>query len=164
MKHEKDRYVKFIDEICDDEDVNEYSLHHEFSPLRTEKDEKDIKVIKEYINTRCDLTKPGPLINMFSGNVLTDEKRSFLLNCIENGENQYKQYREDRLVKKTSNLFDTISLNQDNKKKKKCENPDQIQKTHHAEFARAIDVSRARGYSVKKLLSYDKISNSYRKL
>ena len=119
MKHEKDRYVKFLDKICDDEDVNEYSLHHEFSLSQTKKDEEDIKLIKEFINERCDIAKSGQLINMFTGSVLSEEKRLFLLNCIERGEKLYEEYRETRLVQKSSRLFDTITLNLRGKKKMK---------------------------------------------
>ena len=110
MKHEKEKFTKFIDDVCEGEDVGEYSLHHEFSRLRTAKDEEDIKLMKDFIVGRCDITKPGKLINMVTGSVLSDDNKISLLTCIEKGEDLYQEYRNTRLIQKKTKLFDILSL------------------------------------------------------
>ena len=46
VKHEKNKYRKFIDDICEGGKLDEYSVHHEFSESQTAKDEEDIRIIK----------------------------------------------------------------------------------------------------------------------
>ena len=117
IKHDKKKYTKYIDDICENEQTDEYSLHHEFSKAVTKKDKEDMEAMKEFMVTRCDIMKAGKLSNMISGIELSDEVSSSLLNCFEKGEELYKDYRQTRVVERTKKLFDTI--HKQCKKKKK---------------------------------------------
>ena len=64
IKHEKKAYTNFIDEFCGLNQLDEYSLHHEFSSTFTKKDNHDVEVMKGYIETNCNLMKAGKLSNM----------------------------------------------------------------------------------------------------
>ena len=151
----------FIDDICEGGKLDEYSVHHEFSESQKAKDEEDIRIIKNFIVERCDIGRPGKLANMVTGSVLSDDTGNSLLTCIEKGEELHQEYRECRLFQKTKKLFDKISTHRVEKKKNAPENETIDLGKIQAEFSRAIDVARARGYRVKTLLSYEIVSNSY---
>ena len=161
VKHEKEKFTKFIDDVCEGEDVGEYSLHREFSRLRTAKDEEDIKLMKDFIVGRCDITKPGKLINMVTGSVLSDDNKISLLTCIEKGEDLYQEYRNTQLIQKKTKLFDTLSLKTLNRKKMGSRSGNVDLTKLQSEFVRAIDVARSRGYCMKTLFTYEIVNNSY---
>ena len=97
---------------------------------------------------------------MITGAILPEEEATSLLNCIERGENDYKNYRQSRLIDKTRSLFDLISFKKNktkNKRKKKIIDMTKV----HAEFTRTIDIARVRGYSVRNLLSYELTTPSH---
>ena len=64
IKHKK---RKFLDDLCDYEKLDEYSLHHEFSDETTKKNEEDIELIKNFIEARCDIMKSGKLSHIVTG-------------------------------------------------------------------------------------------------
>lgn len=160
MKHEKMYYTKFIDDICDISQTDEYSLHHEFSETFTKKDQEDVEVMKEFVASRCDLMKAGKLSNMISGIQFSDEMSGSLLNCFETGDELYKEYRQTRLVERTKGLFDTIHKIHSKKKKCSNENKPDLNKVK-ADFTRCIEVARTRNYDVQKLLSYELTDKPY---
>ena len=156
IKHEKRKYTTFIDSICNIDQADEYSLHHEFSDSVTKKDQ----AIKEFVASRCDIMKAGKLSNMISGIELPDEIADSLLDCFEKGEELYKDYRKTRLVERTKGLFDTIHRVHFKKKKILKENKPDLSKLK-GEFSRYIEVARARNYDLRKHLSYEVTDKPY---
>ena len=83
VKHEKCKYTKFLDDLCNAEYQDEYSLHHEFSDTQIKEDERDIQTLKDHIVNKCKMDNPGKLINMITGATFPDEEASGLLNWKE---------------------------------------------------------------------------------
>ena len=107
MKHEKSKYTHFLDDLCKNKRLEEYSVHHEFSTTQTKKDEKDIQTIKNYIASKCKVSNPGKLIHTINSVTLPDEEAD---NCIKRGEKHNLEYRESRIIGISKSLFDNISL------------------------------------------------------
>ena len=85
IKHEKSKIVIFLDEICDIQANDEYSIHHKFPDAVTESDEKSVDILKSFLSKKSDLFGSGDLSNVVSGKVLKKEESQFLLSCYENG-------------------------------------------------------------------------------
>ena len=107
LKHEKSKYTHFLDDLCKNKRLEEYSVHHEFSTTQTKKDEKDIQTIKNYIASKCKVSNPGKLIHTINSVTLPDEEAD---NCIKRSEKHNLEYRESRIIGISKSLFDTISL------------------------------------------------------
>ena len=105
MKHKNGRYTHFLDDLCENEPLDEYSLHREFSTTKTKEDKKDIKITKNYITSKCKLSNPGKLILMISGVTMPDEEADNFFNCIEKDEKYYLEYRESRIIDKSKRFF-----------------------------------------------------------
>ena len=91
---------------------------------------------------------------------IPNDESSYLLNCIERGEEMYQEYRQSRLVERSKKLFDVIPSHRMKKKKVKAEKPVDLNKVR-TDFARIIDIARCRGYNVRNLLSYEITTTSY---
>ena len=104
--------------------------------------------------------KHGKLSHIVTGTDLPDDDTSFLLNCIEKGEDMYQEYRRSRLVDRSKKLFDVISCQRTKTKKAVTEKPVDLNKVQ-ADFVRVIDIARCRGYNVRNLLSYEITTTSY---
>ena len=59
IKHEKGAFTNFIDKVVGYNQVDEYSLHHEFSRTTTLNDHRDVELMVEYVTKNCDIPKPG---------------------------------------------------------------------------------------------------------
>ena len=112
-----------LDDLCENERLDEYSLHREISTTQTKEDEKDVQVIKKYIASKYKISNPGKLIHMITGVTLSDEEADNWLNCIERGQKHYLEHRESRIIDRSKSLFNAISLKHVLKKKehqKRC--------------------------------------------
>ena len=158
-KHEKSKILSLLDDICDMEANDEYSIHYEFSDAVTARDENNVDILKSFLSKKADLFELGDLSNVVSGNVLKKEESQFLLSCYENGEKLYKKYRQDRMVDKSAKLFDRIQkpkiLNV------KVKEPKVDLQAETLALVRVVDVARGQGYDVKELLSYEITSSSF---
>ena len=103
-KHQKAKYTRFIEDVTKVKDYSEYSLHHEFSAAKTKGAERNVKTLYQYLEDK-DLLKDENLINIASGEIIDDETTRFYLDCIERGEKRYADFRENRIVQKTTALF-----------------------------------------------------------
>ena len=104
--------------------------------------------------------KSGKLSHNVTGAEIPNDEFSYLLNCIERGEEMYQEYRQSRLVERSKKLCDVIPSHRMKKKKAKAEKPVDLNKVR-ADFARIIDIARCRGYNVRNLLSYEITTTSY---
>ena len=90
IKHEKAKYRKFLSEVCliNEDDDDEYELHHEFSGTLIEKLEECVSLVVEYIQQHenpFDVSKPRELINLTNRSKIDKEDANFLLNCLSFG-------------------------------------------------------------------------------
>ena len=65
IKHEKDAFTNFMDNVVGYNQADEYSLHREFSQTATLN--HDVESMEKYITKNCDIAKPGKLTNISSG-------------------------------------------------------------------------------------------------
>ena len=75
---------KFLYEVCEMDEDDEYTLHHEFSRSLTEIDTRCIAFIMGYLLQRrnpFDVDKPIGLINISTGTKINKDSTDFLLNC-----------------------------------------------------------------------------------
>ena len=140
-------------------DYSEYSLHHEFSASKTKEVQRNVKAWYQYLEDK-DLLKDGNLINIASGEIIDDETKRFYLDCIERGEKRYVDFRENRIVQKTTSLLKTITQPKVQKHKDGatiCRD----KKKETMAMLRTVDIARSRCYGVKLLLSYELTTTSY---
>ena len=81
IKHEKGKFKSFLQDLCFLKEDNEYELHHEFSPSRSENDTKCVDAIVEYVdryNNPFDLNKTCSLRNIVTNSELDVEASIFL--------------------------------------------------------------------------------------
>ena len=91
----------FLDDLCENERLGEYSLHLKFSTTQAKEGERDIQIIKNCIASKCEIPNPAKHIHVITGVTLPDEEPDKLFNCSEKGEKHYLQYRESRMTDKT---------------------------------------------------------------
>ena len=96
LKHEKSKYTHFLDDLCENKQLDKYSLHRKFSATQTKEDEKDTQMTKNYIASKCKINNPGKLIHMITGVTLPDEEADNLFKCIERGEKHYLECCESK--------------------------------------------------------------------
>ena len=109
IKHEKAKYTRFINDICNYVEKDEYSLHHEFSTITTTKDEQSVPTVCGFFRKRGDIFAGENLTNFVTGEVLDASTKEFFLGCIDRGDKLYNDFRDTQIVKKTSALLDRIS-------------------------------------------------------
>ena len=108
IKHEKMKYAKFIDDVCEFNAQNEYSTHHEFSSSTTASEESNIQTICQFFSQRGDIFDEGDFQNIATGEILDNATKPFLLGCLERGDKLFHDYRNNRIVLKNKMLFDRI--------------------------------------------------------
>ena len=101
----------------------------------------------------------GSLSNVVTGIELPKEDGEYLLSCCEEGEVIYTTYRQKRLIDSSVKLFDRIAKPRIQKKIKQQPKVDLA--AEKLTMVRTVDVARAQGYDVKKLLSYEVTSTSF---
>ena len=95
-----------MQDVCKCNAEGEYNL--QFSDSITKADEECIEQIKDYINHRqnqFEVTDDSKLINIVTGAMIDNDIKNHLLNCIEIGEDLYKEYTETRMATKTKKLL-----------------------------------------------------------
>lgn len=162
IKHEKSNYTNMLRGTTGIDNQDEYSLHHEFSDKRTEADQKSVKQIVTYIAERgnpFDDTEPS-IKNIATGATFDKETASFSLNCLDKGKAAYEKFRDERLEKKSSQLFDTIPKTRTSPVKGKMWKPPDVKK-ETINFLRIIDYSRLRNFDLTLLLKHEIVTTSY---
>ena len=159
IKHEKAKYTRFIDDICNYVEKDEYSLHHEFSTITTTKDEQSVQTVCDFFRKRGDIFAGENLTNFVTGEVLDASTKAFFLGCIDRGDKLYNDFRDTRIVKKTSALLDRIS--KAGIPKAKSGNQTSIDKKKETmDLLRIVDIARARCFSIDVLLSFEVTNTS----
>ena len=156
IKHEKMKYSTMLRNLCGLNDEDEHSLHHDFASKRNEHDKTHVNQLVIYISQRGNPfdSKDTTLKNIATGASLSKESTSFFLNCVKNGEESYQKFVDERLDKKSSNLFDKIpKARSGNKKKKNRKLADAKKETIN--FVRTVDYARLRMLDVSNMLSYE---------
>ena len=157
IKHEKGKYRNFLYDVCQLDDDDEYSLHHEFSHRVTKKDNENVAALVKNISQRgnpFDLGQPKGIMNIATGAVLEKEDEQFYLNCQQLGKAARSQFYKTRLEEKTMQLLDNIPKTKKTKKKTKTVITYDLNK-ETVKFLRQIDFARLRGFDMKVLLSYE---------
>ena len=140
-----------MNELCSLNDNDEYSIHHEFSDSITESEERDIESIRSFLSSSSDIFSSGPLANVVTGIELPKENVEYLLSCYEEGDTSYTSYRQKRLIDCNVKLFDRIPKPRLQKKMKQKLKLDLA--AEKLTLVRTVDVARAQGYDIKKILS-----------
>ena len=142
------------------------TLHHELTG-RISKLSEEINKVREFITERgnpYETSRPTPLHNITSGLVVPKEHSKRLLNYFDNGKQRYKHFHDERYVKKSKKLCDTIMKVKlpkfDDKEKKQKSLKPTFKKLGDAQ--KHIDVARARGISTKEILCFDHLINNKR--
>ena len=68
-----------MDVLCDVDDVDEYSLHHEFSDAITENDEELVEAMRSFLSDRPEPFGQGALSNVVTEMELTSEDVDYIL-------------------------------------------------------------------------------------
>ena len=105
-----------------------------------------------------ELVAPTKLHNISSGQVVSTDSSKRLLGYFEDGKRRYNLFREERYIKKSKRFSDKISRvglpRFDSKgQKQKMDSKPIIKKVANAQ--KQIDVARARGFTMKEILSFD---------
>ena len=103
IKHEKGQYGDFLQNICQFDTNDEYSIHHEFAPSITKRDQEAVEQMVEYVEERGGLFNldQNEITNICTGVHLDREASEFHLGCITIGEEEYGKFKPERLEKKT---------------------------------------------------------------
>ena len=109
IKHEKMKYAKFIDDVCEFNAQDEYSTHQEFSSSTTASEESNIQTICQFLSQLGDIFDEGDFQNIVTGEILDNATKQFLLGCLESGDKLFYDYRNNRILLKNKMLFDRIS-------------------------------------------------------
>ena len=84
IKHEKEQYGDFLQKICEFDTNDEYSIHHEFAPSITKRDQEAVEQMVEYVEERGGLFNldQNEITNICTGVHLDREASEFHLGCI----------------------------------------------------------------------------------
>ena len=163
IKHEKSKFTKHLRELCCLNKDNEYTVHHEFSQTLTEGDEEYVEQIVTYTaerNNPFDTSITTKVTNIVTGKEVNKETSSFFINCIKKGEENYKEFRQARLIDKTEKIMDpttkVLKIRKHSEPKKKIDI-----KKETIMAIRNIDYARLRNYSISDLLCYELTSASF---
>ena len=85
---------------------------------------------------------------------ISEDRSNFILEVEDYGERLYTEYKKERLVEKTKQIFDTISKPIPGKKKVSAEKEIKPEK-ELLTLIRTVDIARARGYDLRNLLRYE---------
>ena len=94
IKHEKMKYAKFIDDVCEFNAQDEYSTHQEFSSSTTASEESNIQTICQFLSQLGDIFDEGDFQNIVTGEILDNATKQFLLGCLESGDKLFYDYRK----------------------------------------------------------------------
>ena len=150
--------------MCQLEAEDQYSLHHEFSRLTTEKERAAVEKMISYINERGNPFDISVILtkSLTSGEQLDDELVAFKTNCVTKGEEEYQTFKDERLKKKIVKLFDPIKkvkMKSRNNSSQTRQKPTDVKK-ETIQFMRNIDIARTRDYDLKELLQHEITSTS----
>ena len=92
--------------FCSFDTNDEYSIHHEFSPSITKRDQEAVEQMTEYIQERGNVfdIDQSSITNISTGVQLDRKASEFFLGCIEKGEEEYLKFKSERLENKTQNM------------------------------------------------------------
>lgn len=143
----------------------ELSVNHEFSKPQTASEEKLIQAIITFIesneNPFLASNSEDQLHNILTKEIMTPEIREQILQVQEKGLQLYKQFREDRFVKKELRLHDTIHrTNLKTCAHLRSSKNDYLKSTakkkrESTSHQRVVDIARARGTAIEQLLQFD---------
>ena len=88
------------------------SLHHELTGRISKQLSGEINKVREFITESgnpYEAARPTPLHNITSGLVVPKEFSKRLLNYFGDGKQRYKHFRDERYLKKSKKLCDTIT-------------------------------------------------------
>ena len=141
-------------------------LHHELAGGIGKQLSESMNKVTEFITERgnpYETLTPTPLHNITGGQVVPKPHSKRLLNYFEDGKQRYKVFREESYVNKSKKLSDTITKvnlpkfdGKDQKQKK--ESKPVLKKVGDAQ--KQIDIARARGISMKEILSFDHLTSN----
>lgn len=139
---------------------NEYDLHHEYSKNITEKDNRCVEKLVDFISERMNpfCSTEGQLFNIATGQVVRKETESLKLTYFQEGEAGYIKFRNEVFVQKCKKLLDPLSLKRTLMCKEEKNAVDINKETHDA--LRKLEIARERGYSIDKLLTFELTSTS----
>ena len=162
IKQEKGLYTNFMHKLCGFDTNDEYSIHHEFSPSITKRDQEAVEQMMEYIQERgifFDIDQSSNT-NISTGVQLDRKASVFFLGCIEKGEEEYLKFKSARLENKTQKLFDSIPKVRKRKAKTNGSSSGDLEK-ETVSFLRYIDYARLRQYEIRQLLQFEITSTSF---
>ena len=157
IKHEKAKYRNFLYDVCNMDDSDEYSLHHEFSERITKADTTSVAALMKNISQRgnpFDLSNPRGVMNIATGAVLEEEDEKFYLNHATLAKSAREEFYRTRLRDKSKSLFDNIPKTRKPKQKVSSAKSYDLNK-ETVQFLRYIDYGRLRGFDMKTLMSYE---------
>ena len=110
IKHEKSNYTNLLRQMLGINNEDEYSLHHEFTKQRTEKDLQCVKQLAAYVNKRGNPFNGREILikNLVTGVTFNEKSSSFILNCFSERKVAYEKFRKERLDIKLTKLFDIV--------------------------------------------------------
>ena len=106
IKHEMIQIFNYLQEFCNTNYESEYDLHHEFSSTITERDEKLVNQMTDYIVKKGNpflLEKTKELKNIVTGKHFTEEEINFIFHCLSIGLHIYSVFVNKMFKGKTKN-------------------------------------------------------------
>ena len=95
-----------MQKMCEFDTNDKYSIHHEFAPCITKKDQEAVEQMVEYLEERVGLF--NEITNICTRVHLDREASEFHLGWITIGAEEYGKFKSERLERKTVKLFDVI--------------------------------------------------------
>ena len=155
------QYIECLSNLCDLNTENEYSLHHEFSDAVTSLDVEHVTNIVSFIKSHKNpFNGRNEISNIVTGAVFNSDDSSYLVNCMQIGEDAYQKYIKQRFIEKSKQLFDVIHKTFKRKKVSVATKSPDIQK-ENLKALKFIDYARLRNYNVEELLKYELASTSF---
>ena len=156
LRHEKLQDTQFLEQMCYISNNDEYSLRHEFSASVTENDREAVSNIIDYINEHVNPFRmdKNTLVNLATGVKFDTCSSEFFINCLQIGDEHYQNFKMNRLVNKTEELFDSIHKVRSNQSHKAVSKSEAIKK-ETVTFMKYVDFARVLKYDLKKLIKYD---------
>ena len=130
VKHAKSLFTTSLEKICDINNDDEYSIHHEFSTSRTKTDVSAVTDMVDYIKERANpFTDQNFLPRSFkTGELMKESLVRNLTKTVEIGDNEYSIYKEERIKSKKVKLLDTIKNVKLEEKKQSYKQPPDLKK------------------------------------
>lgn len=148
--------------LCEINNEDEHSLHHNFSSKRNENDKANVNQLVSYVTQRGNPfdVNNTTLKNLATGTSFSKESSEFLLSCVKKGEESYEKFVVERMDEKSVKLFEKIPKSQSGKKKSKVRKAIDVRK-ETVNFVRTIDYARLRQLDVSDLLKYEITPTSF---